>query len=71
ALGFKHGKHVDFNLPTIGQYNLTEPLEHYRICTRPVDDAARLNNLLFTMCRAAGVEIDRFNDSLRSLSEVL
>ncbi|MEK0447684.1 MAG: hypothetical protein RLZZ399_3005, partial [Verrucomicrobiota bacterium] len=42
ALGFKHGKHVDFNLPTIGQYNLTEPLEHYRICTRPVDDAARL-----------------------------
>lgn len=71
ALGFKHGKHVDFNLPKIGHYNLAEPIEHYRICNRPLDDDARLNNLLLTMCRAAGVETDRYNDSLRTLSEVL
>ncbi len=71
SLGLKHGKHLDFNLPKIGQYNLADAPAHYKICGRPVDDNARLSNLLATVCQAAGVETDRFNDSVRTLSELI
>jgi len=71
ALGYQHGQHVDFNLPKIGQYNVADANAHYRICSRPVDDNARLSNLLLTMCQRVDVETDRFQDSLGTVSQVL
>lgn len=69
-LGVKHGKHVDYNLPVIGQYNVADAGSHYRICGRPVDPKARLSNLLLTMVQRAGVETATFQDSLGAISEV-
>jgi hypothetical protein len=71
TLGYKHGKHVDFNLPKIGQYNVADPINHYRICSRPVDSDARLSNLLLTMGQRVDVKTERFQDSLRPISEIL
>lgn len=71
ALGYKHGQHVDFNLPTIGQYNVADASGHYRICSRPIDGDARLSNLLLTMLQLADVQTDRFQDSVRPLPELL
>ncbi|MEZ6057556.1 MAG: DUF1552 domain-containing protein [Planctomycetaceae bacterium] len=70
-LGVKHGQHVDFNLPKIGKYNVAQASEHYRICGRPVDDNARLSNLLLTMIQRCGVETEQFQDSLGTISEVV
>ena len=64
ALGYKHGKHVDFNLPKIGKYNVADANGHYRICSRPVDDDARLSNLLLTMLQRVDVRADQFQDSV-------
>ena len=71
GLGYKHGQHVDFNLPTIGAYNVADSQAHYRICSRPVDNDARVSNLLLTMLQRADVKADRFQDSLRPLKEIL
>lgn len=71
ALGYKHGKHVDFNLPKIGQYNVADAMGHYRVCSRPVDGDARLSNLLLTMAQRVDVKTERFQDSLRPMSEIL
>jgi hypothetical protein len=71
ALGYKHGKHVDFNLPKIGQYNVADAMSHYRICSRPVDSDARLSNLLLTMLQRADVKSEQFQDSVRPLSQIL
>lgn len=71
ALGVKHGKHVDFNLPKIGQYNVADASGHYRICSRPVDPNARLSNLLLTMLQRMDVETHQFQDSLGPISEVV
>ncbi len=71
ALGYKHGQHVDFNLPKIGKYDVADVTSHYRICSRPVDGDARVSNLLLTMLQRAEVKADRFQDSLRPLSELL
>jgi hypothetical protein len=71
ALGIQHGKHVDFNLPKIGNYNVADANEHYKICSRPVDSNARLSNLLLTMLQRVDVETDAFQDSLGTLSEVV
>jgi hypothetical protein len=71
ALGYKHGTHVDFNLPKIGKYDVANPQEHYRICSRPVDSDARVSNLLLTMLQRVDVKADRFQDSLGPVSEVL
>jgi len=71
ALGYKHGTHVDYNLPKIGKYNVANATEHYKICSRPVDGDARLSNLLLTMVQRAGVNADKFQDSLRPLSEIV
>jgi len=70
-LGVKHGQHVDFNLPKIGKYNVAVASEHYKICGRPVDSNARLSNLLLTMLHRAGVEAERFQDSVGTISEVV
>lgn len=71
ALGYKHGQHVDFNLPKIGKYNVADAGTHYKICSRPVDGDARLSNLFVTMLQRVGVESDTFQDSLRPISELL
>jgi hypothetical protein len=71
ALGYKHGTHVDFNLPSIGKYNVADAQEHYRICSRPVDNDARVSNLLLTMLQRVDVKADRFQDSLGSISQII
>jgi len=71
ALGYKHGQHVDFNLPKIEKYNVADANGHYRICSRPVDGDARLSNLLLTMLQRVDVPADKFQDSVRPLSELV
>ncbi len=71
SLGIKHGQHVDFNLPKLGQYDVTDAKGHYGVCSRPVDSDARLSNLLLTMVQRADVETDQFQDSLRTVSEIV
>ena len=64
ALGAKHGEHVDFNLPKIEKYDVSNAKGHYGICSRPVDSEARLSNLLLTMLQRVDVETDTFYDSV-------
>lgn len=71
SLGIKHGQHVDFNLPKIGQYDVSDSKGHYKICSTPVDSDARLSNLFLTMGQRVGVETDTFNDSLKSISDIV
>jgi hypothetical protein len=71
ALGYKHGHHLDFNLPKIGQYNVSDANGHYRICSRPVDSDARLSNLLLTMLQRVDVPVESFQDSIRPISELI
>ena len=71
ALGYRHGQHVDFNLPKIGGYKVTEATEHYRICSRPVDGDARVSNLLLTMLQRSDVKVEKFQDSVRPLTELV
>jgi hypothetical protein len=71
ALGYKHGHHVDFNLPQIGHYNVADAIGHYKICSRPIDGDARLSNLLLTMLQRVDVSVAAFQDSLRPLTELI
>ena len=71
ALGYKHGTHLDFNLPKIGQYNVADAMTHYRICSKPVDDNARVSNLLLTMLQRADVKTEKFQDSLAPISQIV
>jgi hypothetical protein len=70
-LGLKHGAHLDFNRAGgLKEYQLGVPREHYKICHQPVNERARLCNLLLTMAHKMGVQTDRFGDSTGELSEV-
>ena len=71
ALGHKHGQHVDFNLPKIGQYNVADSNGHYRVCSRPVDTDARLSNLLLNMLQRVDVETEKFQDSVSTISAIV
>lgn len=71
ALGYKHGAHVDFNLPKIGQYNVADAMSHYKVCSRPVDGDARLSNLLLTMLQRVDVEAEQFQDSVGPMSQIV
>jgi hypothetical protein len=71
GLGLKHGQHIDYNLPTLKQYDLSSPGAHYGVCGRPVDGNARLSNLLLTMMHKMDVKAEQFVDSLGPVSEVL
>ncbi|MCA9122419.1 MAG: DUF1552 domain-containing protein [Planctomycetales bacterium] len=71
GLGVKHGQHVDFNLPKIGQYDMSDAKGHYQICSRPVDGDARLSNLLLTMLQRVDVQTEKFYDSLTTVNEVV
>jgi hypothetical protein len=67
ALGVRHGKHVDFNLtPEFQGYG-----KHPGIYHKPVNEKARLSNLLLTIAQKMGVETDRFADSTGVVSELL
>lgn len=70
-LGVKHGQHLDYNLPKIGRYTVDDANAHYKICGRPVDADARLSNLLLTMLQRSGVETERFQDSLKPISDLV
>lgn len=69
SLGLKHGRHVDYNLPKIGRYELI-PAKQYGVCSRPVDDKARMTNLLLTMLNKMEVNVEQFADSLEPISEL-
>ena len=71
ALGYKHGTHVDFNLPKISKYNVADATAHYQICSRPVDGDARVSNLLLTMLQRADVKVDKFQDSIAPISQIV
>ena len=71
ALGYKHGQHIDFNLPKITKYDVANSQEHYHICSRPVDGDARVSNLLLTMLQRVDVKAEKFQDSLRPLTELV
>lgn len=70
-LGFKHGQHVDYNqLGGLSEYNLDNPRDHYRICFNPVNEKARLSNLLLTMAQAMDADVEHFADSNGTLGEL-
>ena len=71
ALGYKHGTHVDFNLPKIGKYDVSNATEHYKICSRPVDGDARVSNLLLTMLQRVDVKVDKFQDRVGPISQIV
>jgi hypothetical protein len=71
ALGLRHGRHIDYNLPKIGQYSLNDARNHYGVCSRPVDSDAHLSNLLLTMLQRMDVEAEAFGDSRKAISELV
>ncbi len=71
ALGYKHGTHVDFNLPKIGKYDVSDATAHYKVCSRPVDDNARVSNLLLTMLQRVDVKTEKFQDSVGPISQIV
>lgn len=66
-LGLKHGRHLDLNQGHFDGYQLNNPGQHYRLCSRPANSDAHMSNLLLTMAQKMGVETERFGDSNRSL----
>jgi len=70
-LGLKHGQHIDYNLPKLKSYDLTTPGQHYGVCSRPVDDNARMTNLLLTMMHKMEVNTEKFVDSIAPVSEII
>ena len=71
SLGLKHGQHIDYNLPTLKNYDLTNASGHYSVCSRPVNSNAHLTNLLLTMLHKMEVNTEKFADSLGPVSEVV
>ncbi|MFN0076844.1 MAG: DUF1552 domain-containing protein [Prosthecobacter sp.] len=71
ALGLKHGQHIDYNLPKLGgAYEITAA-KHYSTCSRPLDDNARMTNLLLTMLQMMEINAEKFADSLGPVSELV
>lgn len=68
SMGLKHGRHIDYNLPKIDKYDLTNAKGHYGICSRPVDSDAHLSNLLLSMLQKMDVETDQFADSTKTVT---
>ena len=67
-LGLKHGSHLDFNQGHFEGYQLDNPGEHYRLCSRPANTEAHMSNLLLLMAQKMGAEIDQFADSNRVMA---
>jgi hypothetical protein len=66
-LGFKHGRHIDFNL--VKDFKGYE--KHPGIYHNPVNAKARVSNLLLTMAQKMDVKTEKFADSNGGVSEVL
>ena len=66
GLGLRHGQHIDYNLPKLGTYKAND----IRHCFRPVDDTARLSNLLVLMLQKMEVNTEKFVDSIGPISEL-
>ena len=71
SLGLKHGRHIDYNLPTVKSYDLANAQAHYTLCHKPVEPKARLTNVLLTMMQKMEVNAEQFVDSLGPVSEVV
>jgi hypothetical protein len=71
SLGLKHGRHIDYNLPKIGKYDLANAGGHYHLCHSPVDGNARLTNLLLTIMNKMEVNTEKFVDSLGPISDLM
>ena len=71
GLGLEHGQHIDYNLPKIGNYDLSDAQGHYKLCLQPVDREARFSNLLLTMLQRMDVQTATFSDSLGTIPELL
>ncbi|MDB6129941.1 MAG: hypothetical protein JWM04_1048 [Verrucomicrobiales bacterium] len=71
GLGFKHGQHIDYNLPKVNAYDLSNASAHYNLCHKPVDDKARMSNLLLTLLQKMEVNSEKFVDSLGPVSELI
>lgn len=73
-LGLKHGRHIDFNRGHFDGYSLGAhgKLEtaHYGICSRPVNEDARMSNLLATLAQKMDIEAESFADSLTTISDL-
>lgn len=61
--GLNHGRHVDLNQGHFDGYQLDNPGQHYRLCSRPANTDAHMSNLLLVMAQKMGVETGRFGDS--------
>ena len=61
--GLKHGRHVDLNQGHFDGYQLDNPGQHYRLCSRPANATAHMSNLLLVMAQKMGVETESFGDS--------
>ena len=70
-LGVQHGQHIDYNLPHIDKYNVDDAGAHYKICGRPLDSDAHFSNLLLTMLQRMDVETEQFQDSKRTIGELV
>ena len=68
SLGFKHGSHVDYNQKISNFKGYGNGIKHYH---SPVNSKAHFSNLLLTIARRAGVEVESFADSNGVVSEVL
>lgn len=70
-LGLKHGQHLDFNVGHFDGYDLGTDgslnTSHYQLCSRPVNNDARMSNLLVTIAQKLDVEADQFADSLTTI----
>ncbi len=74
GLGFKHGRHIDFNAkakPDGYTYDLDNHAKHYAICHSPVNSKALLSNLLLTMAQKMDVPTEKFADSNGTTSELI
>lgn len=63
ACGLQHGGHLDLNQGHFDGYKLSDPGTHYRLCSRPANEAAHMSNLLLLMARKMGVDVENFGDS--------
>lgn len=71
ALGFKHGQHLDYNLPKIKNYDLANAGAHYGVCGKPVDDKACPEQPPPHHAAKMEVKSEKFVDSLGPVSDLV
>lgn len=71
GLGIQHGQHIDYNLAKLQSYDNLKQGEFTGLCFKPVDDQARMSNLLLVMLQKMGIEVQSFVDSTGPIVELL